>query len=1450
MAKQRLAASHTLQGAQSTSDLAKRLKAIHEQLSNFDQDDVDTDSLDKVACQLVDPKLLLHKDKGVKAYVGACLVDVLRLYAPEAPYTPAELTDIFDFLIRQLKHVGSPSDPHQAEYFYIVDSLASVKSIVLVCDLDAADDLMERVFRMAFDTISSNSPKNVELALLDILLALLEEVSTVPSSVLDVLTAQFLPRASKSRSSAFRLAVEVARGASDKLQRYVSQYFGETIVAVLEGGVVGKGKGKGRKGRRGAMSESEEESEESAEEEESDASEEGAGKGGRGKRKAKTKAQAKLKDGRDKAGRATTGGDDDDLPSSFVEAHDLIRSMNRHVPSLLLNVIPQLAEELTTNSPAYRKLATTTLGQMFGEPVGHGDLAKAFPGVWQEWLRRSRDLSVKVRIAFCERLGKVWKEHPELAKDIEAHLQHYLLVDTDDKVRLAACQIFDGLDYETASHHVGKNALLTLAERTRDKKEKVRAVAFKALGKLYNFAFPDIESHDEHATTHFGWIPGSLLDGLSFTEGTSVASSATQRHLVTFTFLTSILPLPSSEKDAEDPASWTDRFLLVEKNLKTPTQRGALMSLTRLEQRMGEGSLWEAYLKTCERYNGGIIDDKDQVEPIKGFLKKVIQAIAAQMPDGKASDDLYTFAKNNVQQLYRELRTMLDPQTDLKTFVKNERDFFRRLDKQGESMVATFTAFVRFACLTIVNRSSVPQLLKRLQQGAVGKKTGHDREAAELAQAARRVLVFISQNRPALYKSHVAELSKLLADGVPGEVEMGEDATEAPIDVCAVVLHALAKLKMAEPSVAIDSKLSKKALQFAKEGNAVQAKQAATLIALDSGRPGVVGDLVEHLAEAVETASEDQLVSHFAALARLARYSRDSFDKHSEAITAAALQTLTKGGDEGENAADEGATWFDAHDLPATTRARLLSIKILTNRCLAYAKTDSAAKVSKPVFDLLWPLLQQFGGGDAYSPPVASHIRLACAFAILKLVASGEAAFVKSVMQHLDELTRLAQDTTFEVREGFLRKLLFYLRHGRFPRIVLPRFNMMLFLIAHEPEVELRESILTYARSRKRLPDPERQALWEQPFLRLIYLLAHHPDLDPDVEHVEAESIKFMARYLEEYIDIFATSENISYLYHLALKVKTVRDKQSRVFDKNLYLLSELSQHLLRRHAARHSWPIPTYPKQAPLPTDIFAPLGDDVEVKKVLKTTFLDEEVLGKIEEKAEKKKPTGGKRVSTAAANGESKPKRVKTKKAGSSTAKKRGPAKGKAAKKAKKEWDSDAEDSPDEESEAEEEDEEGDESADEVVVEKKGKKPARGQRGGLRSDPGTKLEKGIGAGASGTETEEQADQDEDEMDVDEEAPAKKGKPKAATPKKKAATPKKKANGRAATSSLAKKGVKGKKAASDDEEDEGDAKPRKALSGLKQPRKMKKADLDAVSDVGDTEDEAMDDAEAGGSD
>ena len=57
----------------------------------MDQETVDTTSLGGVRKDLINTSILLHKDKGVKAYAACCMADLLRLYAPDAPYTGAEL---------------------------------------------------------------------------------------------------------------------------------------------------------------------------------------------------------------------------------------------------------------------------------------------------------------------------------------------------------------------------------------------------------------------------------------------------------------------------------------------------------------------------------------------------------------------------------------------------------------------------------------------------------------------------------------------------------------------------------------------------------------------------------------------------------------------------------------------------------------------------------------------------------------------------------------------------------------------------------------------------------------------------------------------------------------------------------------------------------------------------------------------------------------------------------------------------------------------------------------------------------------------------------------------------------------------------------------------------------------------------------------------------------------
>ena len=90
MATERLKFNLDLKGVPN-AELLKRLRTLHQELMEMDQETVDTTSLKKIARELIKPALLVHKERGVKAYTACALVDILRLYAPEAPYTGAEL---------------------------------------------------------------------------------------------------------------------------------------------------------------------------------------------------------------------------------------------------------------------------------------------------------------------------------------------------------------------------------------------------------------------------------------------------------------------------------------------------------------------------------------------------------------------------------------------------------------------------------------------------------------------------------------------------------------------------------------------------------------------------------------------------------------------------------------------------------------------------------------------------------------------------------------------------------------------------------------------------------------------------------------------------------------------------------------------------------------------------------------------------------------------------------------------------------------------------------------------------------------------------------------------------------------------------------------------------------------------------------------------------------------
>ena len=67
------------------ADLLERLEKLNDELRRVDQDQLPAQNFTRVAQDLANQNLLAHKDKGVRASTCCCLVDVMRICAPDAP---------------------------------------------------------------------------------------------------------------------------------------------------------------------------------------------------------------------------------------------------------------------------------------------------------------------------------------------------------------------------------------------------------------------------------------------------------------------------------------------------------------------------------------------------------------------------------------------------------------------------------------------------------------------------------------------------------------------------------------------------------------------------------------------------------------------------------------------------------------------------------------------------------------------------------------------------------------------------------------------------------------------------------------------------------------------------------------------------------------------------------------------------------------------------------------------------------------------------------------------------------------------------------------------------------------------------------------------------------------------------------------------------------------------
>ncbi|KAI9641533.1 Sister chromatid cohesion protein pds5 [Ciborinia camelliae] len=1208
-----------------TETLLKRLKKLASELRDMDQEEVDKSSLTVVAKELAAQNLLNHKDNGVKAWTGCCLVDVLKLCAPDAPYTSSQVKNIFTFFVGTiLPALSNPSHTYNTEHKYVLSSLTEVKSIVLMTDLPNAEDLMLHLFSTFFDICSGSSKsstgeqvsKDVEYNMSQCLVTLVDEAPVVGPQVIDIIVAQFLRAATpiggknkhgakaddkqstlllKDLPEAYNMAKTICNDCSDKMSRYVSQYFNDVMMEVSTSG----GKANGNR---------------------------------------KDDADSDDDD-------APTGPSDADL-KELNKAHRLLRELWRASPSVLQNVIPQVEAELSAENIQLRLLATETLGDIISgigaagppplpnmdpaayppvrlhdypvmpitsilvKPSSPQSFSQTHPSVYHSFIGRKNDKSPVIRSAWTTAIGRILVTEAGgigLNREDEIALVKSLaekLNDPDEKVRIAAVKavasfnLVDIMEKLVPNGPVIKSGsvLSNLADRARDRKPAVRAEAMTTLGTIWGVATGEIAAGNESVIASLGAIPSRIFEGF-------FANDLELNVVLDHVMFEQLLPLtypPSKAKGSKNGFSQSqsssdepfdadriraERILLLVRSLDAKPKKAFFALQARQKPYF---DVLSAYIKKCEEFNGGVTDG--DAADVRQKLNAVIDYLLQFLPDPlRTSQDLHKYSKLHDRRTYQLLRYTMDPKSDFKTVHNAIKEFSKRIEAAPNvpaGLLDTFTPIIYRSAFLIYNRSHLPAILQFSRTDDKG-----------LGATAQEVMNEISEKNPQVLTANIKELCKTLEDEAPTEEKENDPGTVATLKACAV----FAKSKTESKSLPKDRKFTQTLVSYASYGTPPRAaKYAITLLMAATDRKEMhAKDLLEKSTKEWKY-GERHFLTKLAAISQLQLLSPKIADDYSDEILEITTQELLL--QVRTPAKETDPSWQNDDELDEECQAKCWALKILVNRLRTVEETEVKA-VAQPVFKVLNTLIVKNGELSKKQDTPRHHksrLRLLAAQLILKLCTTPIFDEILAPAD-FDRLSFVAQDEHMNVRKGFVEKLQKYLVKDKLP----DRFYTIIFLTAFEPEQNFKNSIVTWIRSRAKVFFESKTMVLEKTLPRLLSLLAHHPDYS-----AEAAELIDHARYILYYVSSVASEDNLGLIYKYAQSVKQARDAISPAESENLYVLSDLTQAIISKWEVKKGWTMQSYPAKVRVPAKLFGALQSHSVAQEIAEKNYIPEEM------------------------------------------------------------------------------------------------------------------------------------------------------------------------------------------------------------------------------------------------
>ena len=597
----------------------------------------------------------------------------------------------------------------------MLKSLAEFKSIVIITDIPGSAQLTNALFTTCFDVLSGPSrasngeelSKNVEHHMTAILSILIDEAPVISSDQVDVIVAQFLwadpitlgsstkgkknvPMDTKQSTllrkeapPAYNMAKNLCNAFPEKMARLFGTYFGSVIVDFASGPA------KIPRNRAGSADDSDDDE--------------------------------------------NKGPSEDDI-NDASKAHRLLRELWRCAPGALQEIIPHMQEELGTENVQLRQLATETFGDMIAgigaagpppppdldpaaypsqslssssaraynyltTPASLNSFPSHYPAAYHTFLSRKIDRSPIIRASWTTGIARIIMTSAGgvgLDPEEEQKLLKYFaesLVDSDDRVRLTAVKAIEYYDFDDIVQKLGSNGgmsqsgsiLSNLADRVKDRKPAIHTAAIKLLARIWGVAAGAIADGDVRITDLFELIPSRILDACYVQDPGMTAQ-------VDIALYESLLPLNyppmkpkastngNSQVVKDSQASVEQSY--TEADLDKIRAERQLVLIRGLEEKakkvffasqgnqVAHSTYMEHFLKLCEQYNGGVMDDGEK--ETKSKLDGLIAYYAKTLPEpSRVIDDLWKFAKTHDRRSYALIRFCMSPESDYRKILKS-----------------------------------------------------------------------------------------------------------------------------------------------------------------------------------------------------------------------------------------------------------------------------------------------------------------------------------------------------------------------------------------------------------------------------------------------------------------------------------------------------------------------------------------------------------------------------------------------------------------------------------------------------------------------------------------------------------------------------------------------------------------------------------------------------------